>query len=386
MALGRAFDVPSRRRLSYFFRRSHFMTLRTFRPEVDQPAPDHVAGDLQSIRDRIIAESDAVAAASRCIDASALAAANRFARCRGAVVVTGVGKAGLIGQKLVATLASTGTPAHFLHPTEAIHGDLGRVTSSDWVWALSNSGRTEELNRILPFLKTQSRGIVSMTAKPDNPTAQLADIAITIGSHDEIDAGGLAPTASTAAMIAVGDAVAITASELRNFSARDFARFHPGGSLGRKLSNAVDHMRRLEDCRVVRRGTAIASALETARGGRHVGAVLVVDDDASLLGIFTDSDLVRVLTDGRLNVDAAIETVMTREPIQVTRDADYVDVVETMDRHRISELPVVDDAGRLVGLIDRVDLSLEDAPRSVAGQVTDHVASAATWVEDRRSA
>ncbi len=273
-------------------------------------------------------------------------------------MVTGVGKAGLVGQKLVATLASTGTPAHFLHPAEAVHGDLGRVRSSDLVWALSNSGRSEEVVRIASHLREHSCGLVAITATDDNPLAAAADCVVAIGRHREACPNGLAPTSSTAVMMAVGDAVAMLASRLRSFTAQDFARFHPGGALGRKLAEVDQIMRPLDACRVAAHESTIRAAMvATSRTGRRSGAVMLIDQDGRLVGLFTDSDLARLLEhrdDAAL--DQTIASRMTHEPMRVASGTLLQEAVAMMSHHRISELPVIDAANRPIGLLDITDV------------------------------
>ncbi len=291
------------------------------------------------------------------------------AECDGCVMVTGVGKAGLVGQKLVATLASTGSPAHFLHPSEAVHGDLGRVRECDLVWALSNSGRSEEVVRIAAHLRRNSGGLIAITADTDNPLAAASDCIVAIGKHQEACPNGLAPTSSTAVMMAVGDAIAMLASRLRQFSPQDFARFHPGGSLGRKLAKVIQIMRPIDACRVASKHDSIRSVMVTcSRSGRRTGAVMLLDDAGRLAGVFTDSDLARLLEtreDGAL--DAPIELRMTVQPTTAEVDTTLQDAIAIMSRRRISELPIVDKQGRPVGLVDITDLvSLTDTADSPA--------------------
>ncbi|MEL6109365.1 MAG: KpsF/GutQ family sugar-phosphate isomerase, partial [Planctomycetota bacterium] len=280
------------------------------------------------------------------------------AECTGSVVVTGVGKAGLVGQKLVATLASTGTPAHFLHPTEAVHGDLGRVRSVDVVWALSNSGRSEEVTNIAATLRRQASAVVSFTADDDNPLAASADCRVTFGKHAEACPHQLAPTSSTTVMMAVGDAVAMLASRLREFTASDFARFHPGGALGKKLATAKQMMRPIESCRIANQSTSIRECLSSSSiEGRRSGAILLTDDAEVLTGIFTDSDLARLL-ESRCEdaLDGPIQARMTCDPHCVGPDTLISDVIALLSQLRLSELPVIDSTRKPLGVIDITDL------------------------------
>jgi arabinose-5-phosphate isomerase len=284
-------------------------------------------------------------------------------------VVTGIGKAGLVGQKLVATLASTGTPAHFLHPAEAVHGDLGRLRDGDLVWALSNSGRSEELVRIASYLRENSSGLVAITAQEDNPLAVASDCVVTIGKHAEACPNGLAPTSSTAVMMAVGDGIAMLASRLRAFTPQDFARFHPGGALGQKLALVDQIMRPLDVCRIASLNSSVRQAMVTAsQSPRRTGAVMLVDDDGRLAGLFTDSDLARLLeTRNDAALDEPIAQRMTVQPTTATSGSLLSEAMAVISHRRISELPVIDSEHRPVGLLDITDLvSLSDSRDSVA--------------------
>jgi len=330
-------------------------------------APTTAIGRLRAIRQTVAAEGNAILAAAATLSPSAVRAAEMTAECTGCVVVTGVGKAGLVGQKLVATLASTGSPAHFLHPCEAAHGDLGRVRENDIVWAISNSGRSEEVVRIAPQLRQNSSGLVAITATEDNPLAVASDCVVAIGCHDEACPNGLAPTSSTAVMMAVGDAIAMLSSRLRSFSPQDFARFHPGGSLGRKLTKVIHLMRPIEVCRIASVGDSIRDAIVTcSTSGRRTGAVMLVDDDGRLAGIFTDSDLARLLE--RRDEDALDDPIAQRMSVRpTTADAETMlqEAITIMSQRRISELPIVDTDGRPLGLVDITDLvSLTDSSDS----------------------
>lgn len=332
-------------------------------------APGSLLERLRLLRQNVSAEGQAIISASSSLGPEAVVAAEMTASCDGCVVVTGVGKAGLVGQKLVATLASTGSPAHFLHPSEAVHGDLGRVRKCDVVWAISNSGRSEEVVRIAPHLRANSSGLISITADQDNPLAVAADCSVAIGKHDEACPNGLAPTASTAVMMAVGDGIAMLSSQLRSFTAQDFARFHPGGALGRKLTE-VDHvMRPLSVCRVASSDVSIRSAMIAAsQSGRRTGAVMLVDDNGKLAGLFTDSDLARLLeAREEAALDASIESRMTASPATAASGSLLQDAMALMSQRRISELPVVDADLKPIGLLDITDLvSLTESRQSPA--------------------
>ncbi|MCO8124412.1 KpsF/GutQ family sugar-phosphate isomerase [Stieleria sp. TO1_6] len=326
--------------------------------EAGSGLPETLLERLRLIRQTVATEAAALQRASQVIGPSAVRAAELSAACSGSVVVTGVGKAGLVGQKLVATLASTGTPAHFLHPTEAIHGDFGRVKHDDLVWALSNSGRSAEVTQIAAQLASQGSGLVSFTADEDNPLAEAADCNVVFGRHPEACPHGLAPTSSTSVMMAVGDAVALLASQIRQFTPRDFAQFHPGGALGRKLSTVGQLMRPIASCRISPQSLTIRDCMVSSSiSGRRSGAVMLIDDDGSLTGIFTDSDLARLLESRCEDAfDSIIQSKMTREPHRVTSDTLLTEAIALLSRLRISELPVVDQNGKPVGMIDITDL------------------------------
>jgi len=327
-------------------------------PRADLGVPETPLERLRLIRQTVSAAAVALENASKLMGPSAVEAAELSAACTGSVVVTGVGKAGLVGQKLVATLASTGTPAHFLHPTEAVHGDLGRLRSDDLVWALSNSGRSEEVTRIASQLRHQGSGLISFTADDDNPLAAAANCKVVFGRHAEACTLGLAPTSSTTVMMAVGDAVALLTSQLRQFSASDFARYHPGGALGRKLSTVGQLMRPLESCRTSGQSVTIRQCMiSSSITGRRSGAVMLTDEDGVLTGIFTDSDLARLL-ESRCEdaLDAPIQSKMTVNPHCVAAEMLLSDAIVLLSQLRISELPVVDADGKPLGMVDITDL------------------------------
>jgi arabinose-5-phosphate isomerase len=290
--------------------------------------------------------------------------------CRGSVIVTGMGKAGLVGQKIAATLASTGTRSHFLHPAEAIHGDLGRVHADDVVLALSYSGETEEIVRLLPAFKQLEIKLVAITSRGTSSLGSAADVTVPLGNIREACPLGLAPSATTAAMMALGDALALVVSELRRFSPEDFARFHPGGSLGRKLAKVSDVMRPIGECRVALETTSLREALVAQRRpGRRTGAIMIVSETGRLCGFFTDSDLARLLEAKRDGaIDGPICDVMTRSCSSIAVDAPLSAACDLLVGRKISELPVVDPAGNPVGLVDITDIVglVRDEPESTA--------------------
>lgn len=339
---------------------------REFAPE-PSAIPETLLDRLRVLRQTVADEAKALLSVSKHLGPQAVEAAEMTSRCSGTVVVTGVGKAGLVGQKLVATLSSSGTPAQFLHPTEAIHGDLGCVRPNDLVWALSNSGRSEEVVKIGTHLKQYSTGLIAITASDDNPLAKSADLVVAMGRFDEACPNGLAPTTSTTVMMAVGDAIAMLASQLREFGPQDFARFHPGGALGRKLANVERFMRPIDQCRVAMESTTIRQAMVSAsKTGRRTGAVMLTRTDGSLSGIFTDSDLAKLLEHrDESALDDPISNRMTSSPATIAAGSMLQEAMSMMSKRRISELPVVGESGKPVGLVDVTDvLALSDRDRS----------------------
>lgn len=278
--------------------------------------------------------------------------------CTGNVIVCGIGKAGLIGQKIAATLASTGTRAQFLHPAEAVHGDLGRVHRDDVVLMLSQSGETQEVVQLLGPLGRWRIPILAITSRGTSTLGRAAAIVLELGPLKEACSLGLAPSTSTTAMLALGDALALVTSQMRGFGREDFARFHPGGSLGRSLSRVEQQMRPLAQCRVASHDCTIRQVLvDVSRPGRRSGAILLVDARGRLSGIFTDSDLARLFEARRDEaLDAPIHESMTAQPRTIEVGSMLSDAVEMMAERKISELPVVGADGEPLGLIDVTDI------------------------------
>ena len=290
------------------------------------------------------------------LDDDFAAACETMYHCEARVVVTGMGKSGHVGGKIAATLASTGTPAFFVHPGEASHGDLGMITSKDVVLALSNSGETDELVTIVPLIKRLGVPLIAMTGNPRSRLALEADLHLDVSVRQEACPLGLAPTSSTTATLALGDALAIALLEARGFGHEDFARSHPGGSLGRRLLLHIDDIMHTGDTipRVSEQVPLGAALLEMSRKG--LGMTAVVDAEGRVTGIFTDGDLRRTL-DGRVDVHAAvIAEVMTRAPRTVRRGLLAAEALEIMETHKINALLVVDDGDRLVGALNMHDL------------------------------
>jgi len=313
---------------------------------------------LREGREIIRTEAEALENLAKRLDGRFCAAVEMIATCSGSVIVTGMGKAGLIGQKIAATLSSTGTRAHFMHPAEAVHGDLGCLHDQDLVVALSNSGETEELLQIMPSIVRRGVDVIAVTSTDRNALASFAKVTIELGRMREACAWGLAPSTSTTAMLAVGDALALVVSRIRGFTPENFAAFHPAGSLGRRFKPVTELMRPREQLRIAHDARIVRDVLTAcSRDGRRTGAVILVNGEGRLSGLFTDSDLARLL-EGRRDgaLDQPICQVMTRRPKAVPSSSLITDIVDLLREEKISELPVVDDDERPVGLIDITDV------------------------------
>jgi arabinose-5-phosphate isomerase len=306
---------------------------------------------------RVLAtEAAAVAALEHRLGEDFARACGLLLACQGRIVVTGMGKSGHIAGKIAATLASTGSPSFFLHPAEAIHGDIGMITASDVVLAISNSGETDELVTILPGIKRLAVPLIAMTGSLDSRLARYATVTLDVSVPAEACSLNLAPTASTTATLAMGDALAVAILEARGFTEEDFARSHPGGTLGRRLLLHVeDVMRAGNDLPAVGPLTNLSQGLlEMSRKG--LGMTTIVDERRRVIGVFTDGDLRRVL-DRQLDVHATtMNEVMTADPKVARPRMLAAEVVHLMEAHRITALPVVDDDGRLIGALNVHDL------------------------------
>ncbi len=274
----------------------------------------------------------------------------------GRVVVMGMGKSGHVGRKIAATLASTGTPAFFVHPAEAGHGDLGMVTPQDVVLAISNSGESEELARILPVLKRQGVPLIAITGKPQSTLARHANTVLDSSVEKEACPLNLAPTASTTVQMALGDALAVALLDARGFKAEDFARSHPGGALGRKLLTTVADVMRAGDAAPAVPLDADFSTVMREMSAKGLGATAVVDAQGRVAGIFTDGDLRRLLESGADWRTHTAATLMHKNPRSIRADALAADAARLMEEHRISSLPVTDANGKLVGALNTHDL------------------------------
>ena len=304
-------------------------------------------------------ETDALQKLLSRIDDEFEAAAKAILACKGRVIVSGIGKSGHVGQKIAASLASTGTPSFFMHPAEAFHGDLGMVTQNDIVLAISNSGETNEMINILPVIRRIGAKIIALCGRRDSTLGKNSDYFIDAGVEKEACPLGLAPTASTTAALAMGDALAMALLAARNFTEQDFAVFHPGGSLGRKLLLTVENvMRSGEDNPIIEAGRTAKEALfiMTSTG---VGATSVVDAEGKFIGLVTDGDVRRCLAKGPEFLNEPVEHFMTRNPETIAKDKLAASALSLMEKHQprpITVLPVVDEQGMPLGIVHLTDL------------------------------
>jgi arabinose-5-phosphate isomerase len=322
---------------------------------VQKPSPKD--DPLDHAREVIRAEAEAIAQLAGRLNGAFTRAVEMVLECTGRVVVTGMGKPGFIAQKISATFASTGTPSLYLHPAEALHGDLGRLVPGDLVLALSNSGETDEIVRLLPSIRRLGAPIVAMTSGLKNSLAGQADVVLEIGPVPEACPLGLAPTASTVALLAMGDALAMTVQHRRGFSPEQFASLHPGGALGRQLLRVREVMRTGNRNPTVRFDASLreTAGVMTATEGRP-GAASVVDARGKLVGIFTDGDLRRMVQLGEVDFTKPVSSVMGKSPRTAHPDDLAQDAAELMRHTQVDQVPVVDEEGKPVGLLDVQDL------------------------------
>jgi len=327
--------------------------LRTVRPVQDR---------LEFARRLIHAEAAALHQAAERLDERFLEAFDLLWRITsqgvGRLALTGTGKSADIAQKLAGTFSSTGTRAYLLDATKAMHGDLGMLHPEDVALVLSHSGESEEIVRLLPCLKELCRAVIGLTSHAGSTLARMADVALVYGPLEEVCPLGLAPSASTTTMLAIGDALALTLCTQRQFTREEFARFHPAGSLGKKLAKVESVMRRGKEMRLASVHATVRQVfVQARRGSRRIGAVLLLEDDGRLAGLFTDGDLARLIENRREEaLDGPIRAVMTARPFTLPLGARVADALELMQRHKISELPILDAEGRPVGLLDLTDL------------------------------
>ncbi len=299
-------------------------------------------------------ERNALKGTEEAIDENFSRAVKLILGIKGKVVVTGMGKSGLVGQKIAATLASTGTPAFFLHPGEAIHGDLGMISKEDAVLAISNSGETPELLAIIPTIKRWGNPVIAITNNPNSTLAKQSDIHLYLNVEKEACPLNLAPTSTSTATLALGDALAVALLELRGFSEEDFAQLHPGGSLGKKLMRVSEIMHTGDELPIVHPDTPLKETV-LIMSEKGFGAALVVDKEGNLVGIITDGDLRRFLEAGGSIDKCLTEKAMTKNPKYITKDKLVVEALELMERYNITVLPIVEN-GKPIGLIHLHDI------------------------------
>ena len=311
---------------------------------------------ISSAKRVLMQESKALAKLAKRVDGDFAKVINLLAKSEGRVIVTGMGKPGFIAQKVSATMSSTGTPSLYLHPAEALHGDLGRVTRDDVIVAFSNSGETEEIIKLLPIIKKIGSKLVAVTGNKKSTLAANSDFVINSGVDGEACPMGLAPTTSTTAMLALGDALAIALLEKKDFQPKDFAFYHPGGALGKRLLLKVgDIMRPKSKTAVVTKNMKIKDVLLKVTKMR-AGSASIVDGKGKLIGIFTDGDLRRHFEEGGDIFTRKVSEVMTKSPVTITPDRLAAEAFEILRDKKIDEIPVVDDKGKVAGILDVQDI------------------------------
>ena len=315
--------------------------------------------DLKYAKEVIINESEAINRMSAIVDDSFEKACELIFSCKGSVILSGIGKAGIIGQKISATLASTGSPSHFLHPAEAVHGDLGRLRAEDVVIILSFGGETDEVSRMINLVKKQGVRMIGITGKKNSTLAKYSDVLLCMGQVNEACPLGVAPSVSTTCMLAIGDSLALTVMKARNFGVEDYVKFHPGGSLGAKLMTVEQSMmfKPGEKLPIVDKDMTIEKMLEATKEVKRHGAVIAVNSNGELAGIVTDADLRRHIADkGAESFDSKVNEIMTEDCKRIKADALAAEATALFHKHRIDELPVVDSDGKPIGMIDVQDI------------------------------
>ena len=309
---------------------------------------------LELARNVVTTEIEALESMAKRLDADFCKAIEIIHGVRGRVVVVGMGKSGIIGKKIAATMASTGTPSFFVHPGEAFHGDLGMIRPSDVALMISNSGETEELIRLLPFMKYQKNPVIAMTGKRDSTLARYADVVLDVSVEREACNNNLAPTSSTTATLVMGDALAVVLSTLKGFQPEDFARFHPGGSLGRKLLTTVADVMHGGDLPVCEVGSGFKDVLHTITRGR-LGLAIVMDG-AVLQGVITDGDIRRAFERSEDPLTLTASEIMTKQPLTTRASERFGAAEEKMREAKVNSLIVLDEQNTLVGVLQIFDL------------------------------
>jgi arabinose-5-phosphate isomerase len=312
---------------------------------------------LESARRVIRMEAEAVSKLESTLGPKFLQAVDLMLNCKGRVITAGMGKAGLIARKVAATLASTGTPSFFVHPAEGVHGDLGMITSDDVVMAFSYKGQTEEVLRIIPYLKHFSAPLIAVTCNEDSELAKHADVSLILDVPEEACPMNLAPTSSTTAMLAFGDTLALVLLEARGFKPEDYALRHPGGSLGRRLLTKVgDIMHKGDENPVVHQDAPLREAILVMTRSK-LAATSVIDHAGLLVGFFTDGDLRRFLMKGNPDLEVPISTLMIHDPKRAWPDMMAAKALEILRQYKIIELPVCDEAGHPIGMVHLHDIT-----------------------------
>jgi len=289
------------------------------------------------------------------LDNSFTQAINILGRCQGRIVVTGIGKSGLVGKKIAATLSSTGSPSFFLHPVEGAHGDIGMIRPEDVVLAISNSGETDELNSILPSLKSLGVKIIGLTSNLKSTMAMLCDLVIKVQVPKEACPLGLAPTASTTATLAIGDAIAVCLINLKSFGKQDFKKYHPGGFLGQRLAKKVQEIMHSKNLPLTQTDTSLKQGLHVLNKG-GLGVVLIVDKENKLKGIITDGDVRRIVCQGNMNLNNSINNYMVKNPYTADPNQSAASVLDIMEEKQITVIPIVDADKRILGIVHLHDL------------------------------
>ena len=312
---------------------------------------------LTLARETLHKEAEALMHMATELDEQFIGAVDRILACTGKVILTGMGKSGLIGRKIAATLASTGTPSFYLHPGEAFHGDLGMISPEDVVLALSHSGETDEVLKIVPFIHSNGNVLISITSNPESTLAKNSDLHLNACVKEEACILHLAPTTSTTAQLAMGDALAIALMKARDFTAMDFARLHPGGSLGRRLLMTVGNVMRKNDLPIVAPNCGATEMIHRmTRGGP---GLIVIVDEGNIVGIVTDGDLRRAMESLQAKFfDINVMDIATRSPKSINKNAKLIDAEKMMTQHKVNSLLVTDDDGELCGVIQIYDIKL----------------------------
>ena len=310
---------------------------------------------IQRGRDVLDIELEALTAVREQIGAPFAEAVERMAACRGRIAITGIGKSGLIGRKIAATLSSTGTPAWFLHPVEGAHGDLGSVTAGDIVLAISYSGKTEELTAILPAIRAIGAGVIALTSGLRSPLAELADVVVDVTIPREACGMNLVPTSSTTATLAVGDALAVCLMDAKSFTSKDFRRNHPGGDLGQRLSMSVSDLMHGDAVPTAAESVPLGIALRVLDKGGF-GAVILTGAAGRLSGILTDGDVRRILCQGLANMDNPVSLVMTKNPLHAHPGMSVAELMDIMEQKSVTVLPVLNEDMTVAGIVHMHDI------------------------------